>query len=203
MDWLDLTALFSAAAVNAALPGPCTILTISTSVAAGRNGGVRVSIGILLANLVLVAAALAIIGGILSITPEMFRVLKWVGALLLLAIALRILSVEGRPCGDGRRAPTGRRSHVANGLMAGISSPFNLAFMIALLPQFLPERTDLADGLTVTLSILAAVAVAQSAVVTLGLGATRIVGAATPWLERTAACGLVGVAGASCLAPVA
>ncbi len=93
--------------------------------------------------------------------PEiLFRLLQWAGAGVLLLLALQLLrapvSPEAPTCGRAGRAD------FAGGLLGGISSPFNLVFFLALLPQFgLAEHGGVWSGLLQRLdaALLAAFAV--------------------------------------------
>lgn len=86
MDPVMFAVLFSATAVNAALPGPCTILTASRSGVAGQAAGMRITLGVLLANLILVTITLAVMHGALTVSDQAFGIMKWGGIVVLLAM---------------------------------------------------------------------------------------------------------------------
>jgi threonine/homoserine/homoserine lactone efflux protein len=91
MDPAMFAVLFSATAINAALPGPCTILTASRSGIAGQAAGIRITLGVLLANLILVTITLAVMHGALTVSDHAFAAMKWGGIAMLLALAARML----------------------------------------------------------------------------------------------------------------
>lgn len=53
MDDVALLALFAAAAINAVIPGPGMLLAIGRSAAVGFGAGLRITVGMLLAALLL------------------------------------------------------------------------------------------------------------------------------------------------------
>lgn len=81
MDPAMFAVLFSATAINAAVPGPCTILTASRSGVAGQVAGIQITVGVLLANLVLVTITLAVMHGALTVSDQAFGAMKWASAL--------------------------------------------------------------------------------------------------------------------------
>jgi threonine/homoserine/homoserine lactone efflux protein len=134
------TVLFCATAINAALPGPCTILTASRSAVAGQASGVRITLGVLSANLVLVTITLVVMHGALTISDQAFGAMKWGGIAMLFAMAARMLLSKSANDGPATCA-SHSLSEIGAGLMVGLSSPYNLVFLLALLPQFVRPRS--------------------------------------------------------------
>lgn len=145
MDMLILAAVASASAINTAIPGPCLALTIGRAARDGMGAAVRTSLGVLIANLVLAAVALSVMLGVFRISHGAFEAMKWIGAALLIALAARMLANRRREGFVFDRPRDFPLRDLAAGLMVGISSPFNLIFLLALLPQFIPS-----DGLNFT-----------------------------------------------------
>lgn len=202
MDVAALTVLFSMTAINAALPGPCTILTASRSAVAGQAAGSRITLGVVLANLVLVTITLAAMQGVLAISDQAFAAMKWAGIALLLALAVRMLL--SKPVRDG--APT-RNPHsvseVGAGLLVGLSSPYNLVFLLALLPQFVPSEMSITTAMAVVLTVLSGATVAQLGAVAVGLWSRGILGNGARWLDRVGAICILGFAGTTLATPIA
>ena len=153
MDWLAMGGLVGAAAVNSAAPGPCILVTVTRAAAHGIRSGLRVTMGILLSIVLLLTVAWSMILGISSVPGEALQILRSGGLLLLVGLALLMLRAE--PLAPRVEPVQGRHrfGDGAMGLAAGLSSPFNLLFIFALLPQFV----DLAqlDAAAITLATTA------------------------------------------------
>ncbi len=196
----SIFALFLASAVNAAIPGPCIILTVARTARGGAAAGLCASAGILAADAVLAAAAVAVLQGMMALPEILFRLLQWAGAGVLLLLALQLLRA---PLSSGASA-CGRagRADFAGGLLAGISRPFNLVFFLALLPQFgLAEHGGLWSGLLLAATLLAGAAAAQAGAVLAGMGALRLPGEGG-LLQRLAAALLAAFAVSGLAAPL-
>jgi threonine/homoserine/homoserine lactone efflux protein len=202
MDPATFTVLFSMTAINAALPGPCTILTASRSAVAGQAAGSRITLGVLSANLVLVTITLAVMHGVLTVSDQAFGAMKWGGIAVLLAMAVRMLLSNSAKGGSATCAPHSL-SDIGAGLMVGLSSPFNLVFLLALLPQFVPAEMGIAAAMAVVAAVLSGATVAQLGAVTLGLCSRGVLGGGARWFDRAGAVCLIGFAGTALAAPIA
>lgn len=136
MDAILVLGLAGAAAANSAAPGPCILVTCSRATTHGLRSGFCVSLGIALSLLILLGSAWAMILGVLSISGEAWRVLRIAGLAMLVILAISMLAKQ--PGAEARAPVIGRlwQSDWAVGLVAGLSSPWNLMFIFALLPQF-------------------------------------------------------------------
>ena len=203
MDPIALAALFAASFVNAALPGPCIILTFGRAARGGLGAGLRVSVGVLCGDVVLVSLALLALMGLLTVSQQSLAAMKWTGVAMLVVLAARM--ARARPAGRG---PVGDRrgieaGDILSGAVLGFCSPFNLVFVLALLPQFLPaEGMDADDALLVGGGFLAGPVVAQAGAALLGAGTLRLAGSGARWIDYAGAAALFGFAGVAALAVV-
>lgn len=194
MDPAMFTVLFFATAINAALPGPCTILTASRSGVAGEVAGMRITLGVLLANLALVTITLAVMDGALTVSDQAFGAMRWGGIVVLFAMAVRMLLSKSADDGSVACA-THSLSEIGAGLMVGLSSPYNLVFLLALLPQFVPAEISITTAMAVVAAVLSGAAAAQLGAVTAGLCSRSVLGGGVRWLDRAGAVCLIGFAG--------
>lgn len=196
MDSANYLALLAAAFVNAVLPGPGIFLAISRSARSGAMAGVRVTLGMLLATLIVQAATFAVLRGLMLISPEGLSAMRMFGASVLAVLAA--LLILGRPARPGRlpRSRGQGLGDVLGGLVLGLSSPLHLVFLLAIVPQFVDvpaaRWTDLA---VVTLGILVVTAVPMVAVSLLGAGALRLSPRGALWLTRAGGVAMLGFAG--------
>jgi threonine/homoserine/homoserine lactone efflux protein len=85
-------------------------------------------------------------------------------------------------------------SEVGGGLMVGLSSPYYLVFLLALLPQFIPAEMGIATVITVVAIVLSGAAVGQLGAVIVGLCSRSALGGGARWLDRAGAVCLIGFA---------
>jgi homoserine/homoserine lactone efflux protein len=201
MDTLALFALFAAAAANSAVPGPCIVLALSRSAVEGIAAGLRVTLGIALADLTLLAVAWAAIFGAITLSASFFAALKTAGIFAIALIALAML--RGTPQAAGASHPRLRLGHVATGLGLGLASPLNLVFMLALLPQFLDiDRATTQNAALVTAVVLLGGALPLAAASALGARALRHAPGGGRLIGRAGGIALLGFAGLAALNPV-
>ena len=144
MDPLLALGLTAAAAANSAVPGPCLLVASSRAATEGAGSGLRVTLGVALSDAVLLAASWAMILGALTLSDGAAEVLRLGGLAVLVALALVMLSVRpgqvaGPVVGPVAGGPALGRLRLGDGALGfalGLSSPLNLLFMFALLPQF-------------------------------------------------------------------
>lgn len=203
MDSISLGALMAAAFVNAVLPGPAIFYTIARSAVAGVAAGLRATLGVLLATLLLQAAVFKVLHGLLLISPEGLSAMRMFGASVLAMLAA--LMLMGRPARPDRlpRSRAQGLGDVAGGLMIGLTSPLHLVFLLAILPQFVDvAAARWTDLVGVSLGIVAVTAVPMVAVSLLGAGALRLSPRGALWITRAGGLVMLGFAGALAAAVV-
>jgi threonine/homoserine/homoserine lactone efflux protein len=204
MDIIILAAIASASAINSAMPGPCIALTIGRSAGGGLRAGLSVTLGVLAANFMLASLALSAMLGILSVSEHAFTAMRWCGAGVLIAIAVPKLVGLRSPSIGICPATGGAPSHdLAAGLMIGLSSPFNLVFLLALLPQLVPSH--LLDATAVALvaaAVVVGAAASQIGATLVGTASRELIGGATRRIEFAGSLFLVGCAIAAIARPL-
>ncbi len=144
MDALMTVALVGAAAANSAAPGPCILVASSRAAMNGLQSGLQVTLGIAASKVFLLVVSWTMIMGIVSLTGEAREALRIAGLAVLVMLAMTMITVQ-----SSARAPVIGRLRLGDaslGLALGLSSPLNLLFMFALLPQFVDvERLDAAS----------------------------------------------------------
>ena len=194
--------LYLAIFVNAALPGPCAVLALARTAAAGPVAGGRVTAGVLAGVSLVTLLAFAVMLGAIGIADGALTVMKWVGVVVLLGLALRTLAASLRPTASGpRRAPVLAIGDAWAGASVVLCSPSVLVFLLAMLPQFLVEgTTDLRPALRASGVFLAGVAAAQAVAVGLGAWSIRLGSGSRRWADRASGLLLVAFAGMAAFA---
>jgi threonine/homoserine/homoserine lactone efflux protein len=116
-------------------PGPAVLFVVSVAMARGARAGIAGSLGILTANALYFAVSATGVAAIIVASSRLFAVLKWIGAIYLIWVGLRMLWSRSREplAVSPRRVP---RSFV-RGFVVQAANPKALMFFVALLPQFI------------------------------------------------------------------
>jgi len=203
MDPLALAALFIASMINAAIPGPCILLTIGRSARNGLSSGLRVSAGIIFGDLVLVTVAILTLLGLLTVSLAALTAMKWIGVATLVWLAAGMIRPRPQATVELSAQRLADVGDLVSGAMVGLSSPFNLVFVLALLPQFVPATGLSADtALLLGGAFLAGALLAQTGAALFGAGSVRLAGGNARGIEILGAAALFGFAGMALLAPL-
>ena len=206
MNFEDWVLLLAATAMYSVVPGPAMLLAVGRSAARGILSGLQVSLGMALAALILVMTVWAVMAGALVVSNGGLAVLRMVGigVLVLLAFALLFgtpvstVAAPGLAAGHKARVWLG---DVGGGLAAGLTSPVNLVFMLAMLPQFIDlallSHIDLAltSGAIVVITTIPMLAASV-----LGAGTGRIGFGWAPHVQRGSGVALLAFAGFAAMA---
>lgn len=195
-------ALFMAAAINSALPGPCVIAVAGRTLREGWRSGASLCLGVFLGDAILIGAALGSMAGLVALSPIWLEALRY-GAIAV-PIGFACLALRPRPTVPVPECRPRRRT-LAAGMALGMSSPFNLVFYLAMLPHAIgsialdpAQALRLVPCLAIGLTALAGIAVAQIATVCLAAQLRRgpVRGR---WVDYGTAALMLGVATAGAL----
>jgi threonine/homoserine/homoserine lactone efflux protein len=178
-------AFLAAVLAMQAVPGPETVLVVSRGIGQGRRVAFWTVLGMTLAAGAVQLPLLALgVASVVRASPFAFELLRWAGAAYLVWLGAALLLRRGagaRRAGGATQAaaPPSARKAVREGLVANLTNPQPLVFMLAFLPQFVdPSR----GSVTAQLLLLGAT---QKATGFLVLGAAALAsGAAGGWLAR-------------------
>jgi threonine/homoserine/homoserine lactone efflux protein len=157
--WLAFAA---AAAVVIAIPGPTTLMVTGHAMSSGTRVALASLLGVALGDFTAIACSVLGLGAILAASSEAFTVLKWVGALYLIYLGIKLWRAPAVPlgamaAGQGARRSVGRA--IAESFSVTLLNPKGLLFFAAFLPQFIdPHRAVLPQVviLALTFEVLAA-----------------------------------------------
>ena len=97
---MDPATWFAFAAASTALlmiPGPTVLLVLAYAIGEGRRVAVPTALGVVTGDLIAMTLSLAGLGALILTSATLFTVLKWVGAVYLVYLGIRmILRREGR-----------------------------------------------------------------------------------------------------------
>lgn len=136
--WL---AFVCAVAVLLVVPGPTVLLLIGHSLSHGRRMATRSVLGVLSGDCVAMTLSLAGLGAVLAASSQAFSVMKWGGALYLIALGLQRwwAAVHDEKI-ELQAAPTRGHTLYAQAFLVTSLNPKGIVFFVALFPQFLDRH---------------------------------------------------------------
>ncbi len=140
--WLAFVAASTALLL---IPGPTVLLVLSYALSQGRKVALASAGGVALGDLVAMTASLAGLGALVLASAMLFTVLKWVGALYLIYLGVKLLR---SPPSEGFEAQTAEMAATGRGVFwhtAAVTAlnPKSIAFFIAFVPQFVTVNAPL------------------------------------------------------------
>ena len=185
--------------VGVATPGPDVLLSLSN----GSRYGIKLALlgllGVLLADLVLIAAVALGLGALLAASEFWFSLVKWVGVAYLAYLGIQMLRSHGTIAAQDPQA-VGERplgwSVFTRSFLVAATNPKGYLFFSAVLPQFIalsqPQLPQYA-ALTVTFIVVESAIMLAYAVA--GAQVIRVLGArGIRWLERTCGAAMLALA---------
>ena len=144
------------------IPGPTIILVITQSVACGRRSVVPLVMGVLLGDFTAMTMSLLGLGAIMTTSAAVFTFFKWVGALYLFYLGLKMLKSKPAEHDEKTFDEHLETSHslFRSSFIVTALNPKSIAFFVAFLPQFIsPDKPILSQSVVLgsTFLILATI----------------------------------------------
>lgn len=138
--WLFITTT----AILTVTPGPTSLYLVSRSIAQGRKAGVYSSLGINSAVLIHIIAAGLGLSAIIVASATAFAILKYAGALFLIALGIIALLDRKNPFDNEPAAPNSWAGWkiYAQGLLTDLLNPKASLFFLAYFPQFIDQTSE-------------------------------------------------------------
>jgi threonine/homoserine/homoserine lactone efflux protein len=132
-----------AAEIILVIPGPTIILVVSQAIAHGRKSVVPLVAGVLAGDFTAMTLSLLGLGAVLSASAAMFVILKWIGALYLIYLGIKLWRTDPA----NRPTDIAAREDAAGSLFKGACivtalNPKSIAFFVAFLPQFVNHQAS-------------------------------------------------------------
>ena len=120
------------------IPGPTIILVISQSVTHGRRSVVPLVAGVLLGDFTAMILSILGLGAVLSASAALFAIFKWIGALYLIYLGIKLWKSNPENNSIQYNAKnTSARSLLKSSFIVTALNPKSIAFFVAFLPQFI------------------------------------------------------------------
>jgi threonine/homoserine/homoserine lactone efflux protein len=142
---LDLWLTFVAASFALLLiPGPTVMLVLSYALSKGRSVAIASAAGVAFGDLVAMTASLAGLGALVLASATAFTALKWVGAVYLVYIGIKLFRSAGCANPEMPQVADITASRVFRHTAAVTAlNPKSIAFFIAFVPQFIKADAPL------------------------------------------------------------
>ena len=185
-----------AASIILVIPGPTILLVISQAVAHGRRSVVPLAAGVLLGDFTAMTLSLLGLGAVLSASAALFTVFKWLGAIYLIYLGIKLWRID-----PGRESVAKTTPHASKGSLFKSAyivtalNPKGIAFFVAFLPQFVDPLKPVFFQLVIlggTFLLLAVVNAALYAVFAGQLGEQMKKGRVRRWFNRCGGTALIG-----------
>ena len=137
------------------IPGPTIILVVSQAVSHGRKAVLPLSAGVVSGDFTAMTLSLLGLGSLLSVSAELFNLLKWVGALYLIYLGIRLWLT--RPAQLAVDAAADRRTGTSlfrSSFIVTALNPKSITFFIAFFPQFVGSSGAIGQLLLLGLTFL-------------------------------------------------
>ncbi len=177
------------------LPGPTVLLVLSYALSKGRSVAIASATGVALGDFIAMSLSLAGLGAVVLASAEMFTLLKWVGAIYLVYLGVKLL----------RSAPTtlsmpqaeiSARGVFSHAALVTALNPKSIAFFIAFVPQFLNTQAPLLPQFAILIATFVSLAALNALAYALAadrLRSTIARPSVIAWLTRAGGATLIGM----------
>ena len=189
-------AFILAATIILVIPGPTIILVVSQAISHGRKSVVPLVAGVIFGDFTAMTLSLLGLGAILSASASLFTILKWIGALYLIYIGIKLWQSNlenGSVCFSEKENSKG--ALFKSLFIVTALNPKSIAFFVAFLPQFInPQKPLFAQLLIlgVTFLLLATINSALYAIFAGQLRDTMKKRNVRKWFNRCGGSALIG-----------
>ncbi|MGP6086456.1 LysE family translocator [Antarctobacter jejuensis] len=158
---MDLSLWMTFVAASTALlliPGPTVLLVLSYALSKGRTVAVASAAGVATGDFIAMSLSLAGLGAVVAASATLFTVLKWVGAIYLVWLGIRLIRSapsKGLTLPDSDVSARGVFLH---NMTVTALNPKSIAFFIAFVPQFVTTDRALLPQFAILVTTFVALA---------------------------------------------
>ena len=174
----DLWLAFAAAStVLLVIPGPTLMLVLSYAMTQGRRVAVASALGVATGDLIAMSLSVIGLGALLLTSALAFTVLKWVGAIYLVYLGLRMLRSAMRPGQTTALTdrPAGESADKVFRDLATVTAlnPKSNTFFVAFVPQFIQADAAFAPQAAILIATFVGIAAINALLFALAANAMR------------------------------
>lgn len=141
----DIWLAFAAASTALLLiPGPTVLLVLSYALSQGRRVALSTAAGVATGDLIAMTVSVAGFGALIAASATAFILLKWVGAIYLIYLGLRLIGSASETTAlhaTRNLGPISAAASYRNAALVTALNPKSIGFFVAFVPQFIdPTR---------------------------------------------------------------
>ncbi|MBY6165620.1 LysE family translocator [Pseudooceanicola nitratireducens] len=138
MEFQTWLAFVGASIALLLIPGPTVLLVLSYAISQGKKVALATVGGVALGDFIAMSASLAGLGALVLASATLFTVLKWIGAVYLVYLGIRLFRSAGAASLGDLETVTETRAANVFGHAAAVTAlnPKSIVFFIAFVPQF-------------------------------------------------------------------
>ncbi len=187
---IDLWLTFVAASTALLLiPGPTVLLVLSYALGQGKRVAIASASGVALGDLIAMSLSLAGLGALVLASATLFTVLKWVGAIYLVWLGIKLLRASPNAALPPTERDVEARAVFTHAALVTALNPKSIAFFIAFVPQFITPEAALLPQFAVLIATFVSLAALNA--FAYALAADRLRG----WIGRESVIGWLTRAG--------
>lgn len=154
--WL---AFVATSTVLLVIPGPTILLVLSYALTQGRRVAIASALGVATGDLIAMTISVIGLGAVFLASATAFTALKWIGALYLVWLGLRMLrSATDHPALVDKPADTTPGKVFRDLALVTALNPKSNTFFIALVPQFISPGASFAPQAAILIATFVAIA---------------------------------------------
>jgi Putative threonine efflux protein len=139
MDFQVWLAFVAASIALLLIPGPTVLLVLSYAISQGKRVAIATVGGVALGDFIAMSASLAGLGALVLASATLFTVLKWVGAVYLIYLGIKLFRSDSTASLDNLEKVTQTSASSVFGHATAVTAlnPKSIVFFIAFVPQFI------------------------------------------------------------------
>lgn len=131
-----------------AIPGPTVMLVVSYALTQGRKSALASVLGVGLGDATAATASLLGLGAILAASTTAFAILKWIGAIYLIWLGIKMWRSRPTALGAHEVADIPARKIFWHAYIVTALNPKGIVFFMAFLPHFIAAQAPVVPQLT-------------------------------------------------------
>ncbi|EBA12422.1 LysE family translocator [Roseobacter sp. CCS2] len=145
MDFQVWLAFVAASTALLLIPGPTVLLVLSYAISQGKRVALATVGGVALGDFIAMSASLAGLGALVLASATLFTVLKWVGAIYLVYLGIKLFRSAATASLDDLEKVIETRASSVFGHATAVTAlnPKSIVFFIAFVPQFIVVESPL------------------------------------------------------------
>ena len=191
--WL---AFVAASFILLIIPGPTILLVLSYALSKGKSVALASVAGVALGDFVAMSLSLAGLGALVATSAALFTALKWIGAIYLIWLGIRLFRSAPQEVLAMPRAEMSSPAIFRHNALVTALNPKSIAFFIAFVPQFIDVTRPVAIQFVILIATFVGLATANA--LAYALAADRLRNAierpaVVTLLTRAGGCVLIGM----------